>query len=295
MEIVRITHDTIAVRAFAKINLYLSINGLLPNGYHTLDMVMQEVSVFDVVTVSKAASGITLSCNDRRIPTNERNIAIKAAKRFIEVTKLSGAFVHIDIQKNIPQKAGMAGGSADGAGVLFCLNKLFKTNLSMKTLCEIGKEVGADIPFCLTGGTALVGGIGDVITRLNKLNRTYLVIVRPPVGINTKLAYDRYDSLHQSGGIVNASGQDVSRMVQAIDSGNITAVAGQLYNVFEEVADDPDIQNAKRLMIQHNALGALMTGSGSAVFGIFSDEAQARACYGKVRQRYEIAFLAHTR
>lgn len=297
VEVTRIKKDEVVVNAYAKINLYLDITGKLENGYHTLDMIMQSVGIYDVITVKKTKTKkIGLSCSDKWIPTNDKNIAVKCAVKFFEFIGLNNEGIHIDIKKEIPQQAGMAGGSADGAGVIAALDFLYGTKLPIKTLCQIGKEVGADIPFCLTGGTALVQGIGDIITRLPKLKNVPLVIIKPKAGINTKAAYDQFDdNLAKNNGTSIDTHTSVTTMQNVIIEKDVTKICDNLYNVFESVNNLSIIQKAKLNLIENGAIGSLMTGSGSAVFGIFADRESAQKCYDELKELYPVCFLTRTR
>ncbi|WP_294911766.1 4-(cytidine 5'-diphospho)-2-C-methyl-D-erythritol kinase, partial [uncultured Eubacterium sp.] len=183
------------VKAYAKINLLLDIVATRKDGYHDLFMIMQSVGIYDTVTVSKQKGRkITLSCNLDSIPVDEKNIAYKAAVAFFDAYKIKNTGIHIDIVKRIPHAAGLAGGSADGAAVIKALNEIYKTNLSDKELCKIGVKVGADVPFCITGGTLLSQGIGEVLTPVKPLRRCFIVLAKPDFGVNTGYAYKQFDN-----------------------------------------------------------------------------------------------------
>ena len=188
-------HQTLTLKAFAKINLSLDITGVLENGYHQLEMIMQSVSLCDKVTIttSDASQGISLSCSVPSLCPMEQNTAYKAANLFFEYCRISPS-VSLYIEKHIPSQAGLAGGSADAAAVLHGLNRLFQTHLTQEQLCEIGVQVGADVPFCICGGTMLATGIGEKLSPLPALPPCYIVICKPPVSVSTQEAYHTVDN-----------------------------------------------------------------------------------------------------
>lgn len=170
----------VKVKAYAKINLMLDIVNRRNDGYHDLFMIMQSVSVYDTITVTENKSkSISITCNIDDIPLNNKNIAWKAAEAFFEATKKKNKGINIDIIKRIPHAAGLAGGSADGAAVLVALNKIYKTELSETALCRIGVKIGADVPFCITGGTLLAQGIGDILSKVKPLRKCYVLLAKP--------------------------------------------------------------------------------------------------------------------
>lgn len=250
------------IAAHAKTNLFLDITGRRADGYHLIDTVFQSVALCDVVAV-KLAGDITLRCDAPGIPCDGRNIAHRAAAAFYARTGLSGG-ADIWIEKHIPQEAGLGGGSADGAAVLFALNRLHGGPLSTQALCEAGLSVGADLPFCLLGGTARATGVGEALTPLPALSGAPIVIVKPPFGISTAAAYRAYDERPPA-------------PRRALDlAGVLSLDPGALYNVFEELTDRRgEIAAIRRALCDGGASAALMSGSGSAVFGIFKTEAEA--------------------
>ena len=169
----------VKVKAYAKINLMLDIICTRPDGYHDLFMIMQSIGLYDTVTVTETNSKkITITCNIEDIPLDEKNIAYKAADAFFKTTKIKNKGVNIDIVKRIPHQAGLAGGSADGAGTLVALNELLNAGLSDDELCNIGVKIGADVPFCIKGGTLLAQGIGDVLNKVKPLRQCFIVIAK---------------------------------------------------------------------------------------------------------------------
>ncbi len=278
--------QSVKIKVPAKLNLALEITGVENKGYHLMNMVMQTVSLFDYITITQTdTKSITISCTDDIIPCDEKNICYKCAAAFFEHAKILNTGIHIHIQKHIPQQAGMAGGSADGAGVLVGLNEMFGIGLSKSTLCSIGKNIGADIPFCIKGGTALVQGIGEVITKIKDIPDCDIVIAKPKLGISTKKSFRNFDKLSDK------PDYDINNILNAIDKGDIELMGKYLYNDLELVCDINDVSSIKNIMLNYRAKGAVMTGSGSAVFGIFTNRGKAFDCQKRLSERYNDCFL----
>lgn len=261
----------VKVKAYAKINLMLDIINRRTDGYHDLFMIMQSVGIYDTVTVTENRSkAISLSCDAEGIPLDESNIAWKAAQAFFDFTKKKNKGIHIDIVKRIPHAAGLAGGSADGAAVITALNRLYKTDFGESELCAIGVKIGADVPFCLTGGTLLAQGIGDKLSRVKPLRRCYIVLAKPDFSVNTGYAYKQFDLY----GKVHTP--DKLGMLQAVQSRDLNAVCEKMENVFEQFIEVPKRIEIKETMKSNNAVGYCMSGSGPTVFGIFADKESAQ-------------------
>lgn len=261
----------------AKLNLSLDIVGRRLDGYHEMQMVMQSIDLFDRVELSLQDSGaIRLQCSNAYLPLDGRNIAVKAAEAFFARTGLSSG-LEIKLGKQIPSGAGMGGGSADGAAVLWGLNRIFENPLSLQELVDVGMTVGADLPFCLTGGTALVEGIGERITPLSPLSDCFFVVIKPDFSINTAKAFAAFDRQTPT------KRPDTARLLQALAEKDLQKLSGSFCNVFEDMLPDA-IQPYKDKLIRAGALGALMTGSGSAVFGLFTNEHLAADCVGTFRK-----------
>lgn len=275
------------IKAYAKVNLMLDILGTLPNGYHNLWMIMQSVSLYDTVTVTKNDSkAITITCNKEGIPTDEKNIAHKAARAFFDATQIENCGICIDIQKAIPSEAGLAGGSADGAAVIKALNELFGAKLTERELCRIGKKVGADIPFCIVGGTCLAQNIGDVVSPLEDIPQCFFVLAKPQMGVSTKEAYESFD---------NASyirKPKREKMLIAAANGDFDEMCRLSANVFEQVIEVPERVEIKKIMRKHNAKLSLMSGSGPTVYGIFESKEEAEACAEKLKSITKDVFVA---
>lgn len=260
------------IKAAAKINLSLDVTGRLDHGYHSIESVFQTVGVYDEISVEISDDEkITISCElpeqfekSDPIPTDERNIAYKAAAHFFNRNGLqSGCRIHI--RKGIPSQAGMGGGSADAAGVLYCLHKL--TGMPITA----AEELGADIPFFLTGGTAYVTGIGEVVEPVSDYSGRILVIAKGAEGVSTAEAYRCIDKL------VTPSHPDTDRLVEAINN-NPDEAFRYFGNLFEQAVELKEVRDIKEKMLGGGALSAVMTGSGSAVFGLFASRGEAGRC-----------------
>ena len=275
------------VKAAAKINLMLDVVGVLPNGYHSLYMIMQSVDCYDYVRVDRTEKpGIKIVTADPRVPTDNRNIAYKAAEAFFEKTGIcENNGIEIEIEKHIPMAAGLAGGSADGAGVIFALNRLFDTGLSTFEMCEIGEKVGADVPFSIHGGTALCTDIGSVIAPLPDLTDCCVLICKPPVDVSTLGAYKLIDSAKRlrHGDRVN--------MLYAMKHNDRELMYKKAMNVFEQVIEVPQRPYLKAFMKKHGAKLALMSGSGAAIYGVFEGKKCAEECYNELKKKYDEVFL----
>lgn len=267
--------NEISIKAYAKINLALDILRRRKDGYHDVRMIMQTVKLHDRLVMKKTASpSITLTSNIPYMANNESNLVYIAARMFIEANQISsGVYIHLD--KKIPISAGMAGGSTDAAATLIGMNELSGTGLSLSALQEIGRNIGADVPYCLMKGTALAEGIGEILTPLPPAPECFCLIVKPPFGISTKQAYE---SLAIGS---HTKHPDIDCMINAITAGDLTAVSGMLSNVFEDSAikEYPVINDIKSRLISLGALGSLMSGSGPAVFGLFIDRKKAQKAY----------------
>ncbi|HOJ47683.1 MAG TPA: 4-(cytidine 5'-diphospho)-2-C-methyl-D-erythritol kinase [Bacillota bacterium] len=275
-------------KAYAKINLTLDVTGKRADGYHEIRTVMQSVSLCDTISVERAEE-ITVSANKKAIPADKSNLAYIACEKFFEAAGIRGG-ANVYIKKHIPVAAGLAGGSTDAAAVLRALNRLYKTGFSTEELCEIGASFGADIPYCVRGGTALCEGIGEVITVLPKLPRLNIVISIGGEGMSTPVMYAEIDKRQSLPNI------DTDGMVRAIQAQNISGIVARLGNVFEEICAEkrPFVSAIKALMLKNGALGAAMSGSGPSVFGVFSDKTAAEACAKLLKNMGYYAFHCTT-
>lgn len=276
----------ITVKAPAKINLTLEVLSKRPDGYHEISTIMQAVSLYDIITLSDNDSGkITLSCNYEGIPCDEKNICYKAAERFFEYTRTENKGLHIDINKTIPSQAGLAGGSSDGAAVIMGLNVMFNTKLKSVEMKDIGERVGADVPFCIEGGTKLCTGIGATLKKLPAFNCSDIVICKPQsVSVSTAEAYQKVDAL-------NPHASYTDEMIKALHSRDMFMISTTIFNDFELALQIPEVNEIKSIMLKNKAKGAGMSGSGSAVFALFTSSRKSKTCYDQLKENYPETFL----
>ncbi len=267
------------MKAYAKINLGLDVIGKLENGYHEVRMVMQTVGIYDELSFEKTESGITVTTDSGELPTNEDNLIYQAAKLMMETYGIQGG-IRIHLTKNIPIAAGMAGGSTDAAATMKGMNRLYDLDCTLKELMELGVKIGADVPYCIMGGTALAEGIGEKLTALPAAPDCYLLVAKPDINVSTKYVYNHLDAE----GI--AEHPDIDGMVQAIEKGSLQGILNRLGNVLETVTVKayPVIDTIKNRMKELGAVGSLMSGSGPTVFGIFLEEAKAQEAYEKIKE-----------
>ena len=267
--------DTIRLKARAKINLGLDVVRRREDGYHEVKMVMQMLRLYDQIDIEKTQeSGIFVRSNLSFLPTDERNIAYKAAKVMIDQFGLEQGVI-IRIEKHIPVAAGMAGGSTDCAAVLYGMNKLFGLRLNQKKLRELGVKLGADVPYCLMSQTALSEGIGEILTPISPLQDCPILIAKPSVSVSTRHVYEHLKLDEQT------MHPDIDGIVTALADGDLYGVTDRMANVLETVTvpEHPVIDEIKKQMMASGAVNALMSGSGPTVFGIFDDEEKAKkAC-----------------
>ena len=271
--------DSIRLNAMAKINLGLDVTGRRPDGYHELRMVMQMINLYDKIEIIKLQTPeIIVETNLSFLPVNENNIVYKAAQLLMNKFHLTQG-VRIVLEKHIPVAAGMAGGSSDAATVLYGMNKLFSLGMTKKQMMEEGVRLGADVPYCVLRTTALSEGIGEILTTLPPMPKCHIVIAKPGISVSTKAVFGklRVDEIEKH--------PDIDGIVEAIKAGSLTDIAGRLGNTLEEVTikDYPVIAQIKEEMLAQGALGALMSGSGPTVFGIFDDEKKAKNAYAVLK------------
>lgn len=269
------------IKAYAKVNLFLDITGRLENGYHTLNTVMQQIDLYDEITAEVSeGDGIFIECDNHAVPCNEKNIAYKAAAAFLSETGKK-AKVDIRISKRIPLEAGMGGSSTDGAAVLKALNEIYNYPLNNEKLCEIGARLGADVPFCITGGTAVCKGIGEIMTPTECLKDYVFLIAKPDFSCSTPAAYRAYDEN------TIPENTDFEKFVDSLPYG-AEKWAGKMYNVFEKLYCDGRIAAITDTMLKNGALGSILTGSGSAVFGVFKDRKTAENALKNIDSQFKI-------
>jgi len=257
-------------KAYAKINLGLDVIDRLPNGYHEVKMVMQTVGIYDVLTLEKIPEGIIVTTDNGELPTDENNLIYKSAKLMKEKYSIQEG-VRIHLEKNIPIAAGMAGGSTDAAATFIGMNELFDIGATEEELRELGVKVGADVPYCIMGGTALAEGIGEVLSPLPAPKDCFLLIAKPDINVSTKYVYEHLDA---EGVEIHP---DIDGMIEALEQGSLEGIVKRLGNVLENVTVKkyPVIQEIKENMLENGALGSLMSGSGPTVFGMFDKKETA--------------------
>lgn len=261
--------NTVTLRANAKINLMLDIVGRRPDGYHDLIMVMQSVSLHDLLTAERTDEpGVWLECDHPGMPA-DNSLVHKAARAFFAHTGINGG-VRFKLSCRVPMQAGLGGGSADAAAALIALNLLYDAGLDEDTLCSIGLKLGADVPFCVAGGTRLAKGVGERLQPLPAPPACGIVLVKPAVGASTAEQFARADS------VADLPHPDAGCMIDALHNGDLHALCAALGNSFEAVIGLPEIEQCRQVLLNAGAIGARMTGSGSTVFGIFADEAAAQ-------------------
>ena len=265
-------------KAYAKINLGLDVTGVREDGYHIVKMIMQNVDLYDTLTFEDNDSGeIVLTASTDKIETDERNLICKVARQLKDKFNVKqGVTMHL--VKRIPVAAGMAGGSTDGAAAYLALNELWGLNLSKKELCELAVSLGADIPYCIIGGTALAEGIGEELTAISDMPTCHLVIAKPAIDVSTGWVYKELDSRE---GIKHP---DIDGVKAAIDEGDLNKMCALIGNVLEEVTASKykEVGQLEEILRKEGAVGAFMTGSGPTVFGVFDKKDAAEAGYRAV-------------
>ena len=265
--------DKLQLKAYGKINLGLDVIRKRPDGYHDLDMIMQMVDVYDdVIIEKKAGEEIVVKADAAVLSNGKDNLAYMAAKMLFDEFGIKSG-VEITIHKRIPIAGGMAGGSSDCATTLIGINEMFNLGLSKQQLMERGVKLGADVPYCVLGGTAIARGIGEVLTPLPTPPQCHVIIAKPPISVSTAYVYGhiRPDEITKR--------PDIEQMTLAIKEQDLNKLSDLLYNVMEEVtvSEYPVIEKLKSIMLENGALNSIMSGSGPAVFGLFDDREKAQA------------------
>ena len=274
--------DTFKLNAYGKINLGLDVVGRLENGYHQVRMVMQTIGIFDELTFTRRKEGIRITADSDEIPTNEHNLVYKAVRLMKETYNIAGG-VEIHLKKRIPVAAGMAGGSSDAAAALRGVDRMYGLGLNQQELCRLGVQIGADVPYCIMGGTVLAEGIGEKLTPLAAAPDCYILLVKPDVSVSTRDVYTnfRLDKVKVH--------PDIDGMIQAVKEGSLSGITSRMENVLEQVTVSryPVIRDIKDKMKEMGAMNSLMSGSGPTVFGIFCEEEGARKAYEGMRIQYK--------
>lgn len=270
-------------KAYAKLNISLDVSNRRADGYHDMIMVMQTVSLCDELTLAKNDSGaVRAGANLPFIPGDERNLAVKATLLYLERIGETGQGLYIDLRKNTPVGAGMGGGSADAAAVLRGLNRMYENRLSREELLDLAGQTGSDVPFCLVGGTMLARGRGELLSELPPMPQCLYVICKPGFSVSTPELFKKFDQIHKH------RHPDTAGLVKALEDGDLPQVCRRMYNVFEDVNDRRmrTVAAIKSALLDFGALGAVMTGTGSAVFGVFTDCDAAENAVKTLRSEY---------
>jgi 4-diphosphocytidyl-2-C-methyl-D-erythritol kinase len=277
------------VKAYGKINISLDVVGKREDGYHLLKMIMQNVDLYDYISFERCIKGINISCNKPYIPVDEKNLMYKAAKLFMDNYNISEG-INIYLKKNIPVAAGMAGGSTDAAAVFKALREVFKIDACDNELMELGLKIGADIPYCIVGGTALCEGIGEIITPLKPFKNQILVLVKPNFGVSTKEVYKNLDvsKIYKH--------PDTEELIKAMEEEKLQDVCDGMKNLLENVTlrKYPVLKRIKEDMVKMGAMGAMMSGSGPTIFAFFEDMLKAQRCYDKFKTQYKEVYITRT-
>ena len=275
--------DRIELKALAKINLGLDVLRRREDGYHEVRMIMQTIGLCDELEIRKTKQpGIQVETNLYYLPTNENNLVYKAAQLLKDEFGLRDG-IGIRLRKRIPVAAGMAGGSSDAAAVLWGMNQMYKLGLSRQELMDRGVKLGADVPYCVLRGTALAEGIGEKLSVLPPMPKCYILIAKPGISVSTKFVYE---NLHAND-LKPEQHPDVDAMIRAMEKKDLGLLASRMGNVLETVTVPayPVIDEIKRFMVEYGALGAMMSGSGPTVFGIYDTRGKARQAYRELRSR----------
>lgn len=276
------SNNDISLKALAKINLGLDVVRRREDGYHEVRMIMQTIHLYDRLDIKRTKeSGIQIQTNLSFLPVNENNLIYKAAKLLMDEFSITDG-VSVKLDKRIPVAAGMAGGSTDAAAMLFGMNRLFSLGLTKRQLMERGVQIGADVPYCIMRGTALAEGIGEELSQLPPMVKCPVLIAKPSISVSTKFVYQNLKlddtTIHP----------DIDRLIDDIRAKNLYDIAAHMGNVLETVTipNYPVIDEIKKHMLSHGAVGAMMSGSGPTVFGLFDDEATAKKAYKAMRSSH---------
>ena len=276
------SNNDISLKALAKINLGLDVVRRREDGYHEVRMIMQTIQLYDRLDIKRTQEpGIQIQTNLSFLPVNENNLIYKAAKLLMDEFSITDG-VSVKLDKRIPVAAGMAGGSTDAAAMLIGVNRLFSLGLTKRQLMERGVQIGADVPYCIMRGTALAEGIGEALSPLPPMVKCPVLIAKPSISVSTKFVYQNLKlddtTIHP----------DIDRLIDDIKAKNLHDIAAHMGNVLETVTipNYPVIDEIKKHMLSHGAVGAMMSGSGPTVFGLFDDEDTAKKAYKAMRSSH---------
>lgn len=276
------SNNDISLKALAKINLGLDVVRRREDGYHEVRMIMQTVQLYDRLDIKRTQEpGIQIQTNLSFLPVNENNLIYKAAKLLMDEFSITDG-ISVKLDKRIPVAAGMAGGSTDAAAMLFGMNRLFSLGLTKRQLMERGVQIGADVPYCIMRGTALAEGIGEALSPLPPMVKCPVLIAKPSISVSTKFVYQ---NLKLDGTTIHP---DIDRLIDDIKAKNLHDIAAHMGNVLETVTipNYPVIDEIKKHMLSNGAVGAMMSGSGPTVFGLFDDEDTAKKAYKAMRSSH---------
>ncbi len=276
------SNNDISLKALAKINLGLDVVRRREDGYHEVRMIMQTIQLYDRLDIKRTQEpGIQIQTNLSFLPVNENNLIYKAAKLLMDEFSITDG-VSVKLDKRIPVAAGMAGGSTDAAAMLIGVNRLFSLGLTKRQLMERGVQIGADVPYCIMRGTALAEGIGEALSPLSPMVKCPVLIAKPSISVSTKFVYQNLKlddtTIHP----------DIDRLIDDIKAKNLHDIAAHMGNVLETVTipNYPVIDEIKKHMLSNGAVGAMMSGSGPTVFGLFDDEDTAKKAYKAMRSSH---------
>lgn len=276
------------IESYGKVNLGLDVLYKREDGYHEIKSVMQEIALGDRLIFNQIDKGIIIESNEKEMPLDSRNLVYKVWKRLKAITGINKG-IHVKIEKNIPLAAGLAGGSSNAAASLKALNQLWDLKFSQEELMTIGKELGADIPFCLLGGTALAQGIGEKLRKLNSFSDKYILLCNPGISISTPYVYRQMN--------LNGERLDIDGLIEGIKEDNIKLVAEKLANKMEDlvIGEYPIIKDIKETMMENGALGSLMSGSGPTVFGLYEDKEKMEYTHSLLSRSIKKVYMTKTK
>ena len=275
--------------AYAKINIALDVVGKREDGYHFLKMIMQNIAIADTLSFNIAEEGINITCNKTYVPTDQRNLVYKAVKLFMDCYGITSG-IDINIVKNIPVSAGLAGGSSNAATAIKAMRDMFKPEINDNELMGLGLKIGADVPYCIKGGTCLCEGIGEIITPLKPFKGYDVVLVKPNFGVSTKEVYSKLDISKIF------KHPETDSIIKYMNRGDLRSTAKYMRNVLENVTLNKYcvLKKIKSDLLELGALGSLMSGSGPTIFGLFKDTQTSEYCYNIMKKKYTEVYLTKT-
>lgn len=270
----------LTIESYGKINLCLDVLFERPDKYHELQTIMQQISLKDTITIKEIQEGIIIESNNSNVPLDSRNLAYKAWEKMKEL-KEGAKGIHIMIHKEIPVAAGLAGGSSNAAAILKGLNEFWNLELSEEELISLGKDLGADVPYCIVGGTVLAEGIGQKLTKLKPFSGKHILLINPGFAVSTEEVYKKLNL-----GCTKTT--DMKGIISAMENNDLEYLVNNMVNEMEMVviADHPIVGQIKNDMLECGAMEALMSGSGPTVFGLFKEEEKLDYCKEKLSNKY---------